>query len=103
MPEHEIRDHRKEKLADHINRILSSTESARFAVNYFFVPCCSGKPRWRHRLATSRRRRSRTRVVEGSSKQFTELFLGDTGFADQGAECAFGKLAVIGNGQAPAR
>jgi hypothetical protein len=27
---HDIIDHRKEKLVDHINRILSSTASARF-------------------------------------------------------------------------
>jgi hypothetical protein len=32
MPTHDIIDNRKEKLVDHINRILSSTESARFAV-----------------------------------------------------------------------
>lgn len=32
---HDIIDNRKEKLVDHINRILSSTESARFAVGYF--------------------------------------------------------------------
>jgi hypothetical protein len=35
---HDIIDNRKEKLIDHINRILSSTESARFAVGYFFLP-----------------------------------------------------------------
>ena len=29
MPKHDIIDNRKEKLVDHINRILSSTESAR--------------------------------------------------------------------------
>src|ERR1035441_3476959 len=37
MPAHDIIDNRKEKLVDHINRILSSTESARFAVGYFFL------------------------------------------------------------------
>ena len=37
MPSHDIIDNRKEKLVDHINRILSSTESARFAVGYFFL------------------------------------------------------------------
>ena len=37
MPKHDIIDNRKEKLVDHINRILSSTESARFAVGYFFL------------------------------------------------------------------
>ncbi len=34
---HDIIDNRNEKLADHINRILSSTEAARFAVGYFFL------------------------------------------------------------------
>lgn len=34
---HDIIDNRNEKLADHIKRILSSTESARFAVGYFFL------------------------------------------------------------------
>jgi superfamily II DNA/RNA helicase len=37
MPTHDVIDNRKEKLVDHINRILSSTESARFAVGYFFL------------------------------------------------------------------
>ncbi|MBI5651740.1 MAG: helicase, partial [Chloroflexi bacterium] len=37
MPTHDIIDNRNEKLLDHINTILSSTESARFAVGYFFV------------------------------------------------------------------
>lgn len=37
MPAHDIIDNRKEILVDHINRILSSTESARFAVGYFFL------------------------------------------------------------------
>lgn len=37
MPTHDIIDNRKEKLVDHINRILSSTEWARFAVGYFFL------------------------------------------------------------------
>ena len=37
MPTHDIIDNRNEKLVDHINRILGSTESARFAVGYFFV------------------------------------------------------------------
>src|SRR6266542_6568241 len=37
MPAHDIIDNRKEKLVDHINHILSSTESARFAVGYFFL------------------------------------------------------------------
>src|SRR6266511_4818482 len=37
MPTHDIIDNRKEKLVDHINRILSSTESARLAVGYFFL------------------------------------------------------------------
>jgi len=37
MPAHDIIDNRKEILVDHINRILSSTEAARFAVGYFFL------------------------------------------------------------------
>ena len=37
IPTHDIIDNRKEKLVDHINRILSSTESARFALGYFFL------------------------------------------------------------------
>ena len=37
MPTHDIIDNRNEKLVDHINTILGSTESARFAVGYFFV------------------------------------------------------------------
>src|SRR5881409_2194189 len=37
MPTHDIIDNRNEKLVDHINRILTSTESARFAVGYFFL------------------------------------------------------------------
>src|SRR6266496_2684506 len=37
MPTHDIIENRKQKLVEHINRILSSTESARFAVGYFFL------------------------------------------------------------------
>ncbi|MBW2308456.1 MAG: helicase, partial [Deltaproteobacteria bacterium] len=37
MPTHDIIDNRDERLADSINRILTSTESARFAVGYFFL------------------------------------------------------------------
>ena len=37
MPTHDIIDNRNERLADHINRILDSTEAARFAVGYFFL------------------------------------------------------------------
>ncbi|HWR57354.1 MAG TPA: helicase-related protein [Thermodesulfovibrionales bacterium] len=37
MPVHDIIDNRNEKLVDHINRILSSTDAARFAVGYFFL------------------------------------------------------------------
>jgi len=42
MPTHDIIDNRKEILADHINRILGSTESARFAVGYFFLSGFTG-------------------------------------------------------------
>lgn len=37
MPAHDIIDNHNEKLGEHINRILSSTDSARFAVGYFFL------------------------------------------------------------------
>ncbi|MDO8723601.1 MAG: phospholipase D-like domain-containing protein [Syntrophales bacterium] len=37
MPAHDIVDNRREKLVDHINRILDSSEAARFAVGYFFL------------------------------------------------------------------
>lgn len=37
MPRHDIIDNRKERLVEHINRILGSTEAARFAVGYFFL------------------------------------------------------------------
>ena len=36
MP-HDIIDNRDQKLVDHINRILGTTDSARFAVGYFFL------------------------------------------------------------------
>ncbi len=37
MSRHDIIDNRNEKLVNNINRILASTESARFAVGYFFL------------------------------------------------------------------
>ncbi len=37
MPAHDIIDNRSERLVDHINRILQSTDAARFAVGYFFL------------------------------------------------------------------
>ena len=37
MPAHDIIDNRSEKLVDHINRILSSSEAARFTMGYFFL------------------------------------------------------------------
>jgi superfamily II DNA/RNA helicase/SAM-dependent methyltransferase/nicotinamide mononucleotide adenylyltransferase len=37
MPTHDIIDNREERLVDHINRMLESTEYARFAVGYFFL------------------------------------------------------------------
>src|SRR5947207_3289255 len=49
MPTHDIIDNRNERLVDHINRILSSTEAARFAVGYFFL---SGLTSIAERLAT---------------------------------------------------
>lgn len=38
-------------------------------------------------------------VVIRRLKRFAELFLGDAGFPDEGAERGFGQLAVIGHGQ----
>jgi hypothetical protein len=37
MPTHDIIDNRGEKLVEHINCILTSSEAARFAVGYFFL------------------------------------------------------------------
>ena len=37
MPAHDIIDNRQEKLVDHINRILDSSDAVRFAVGYFFL------------------------------------------------------------------
>ncbi|RKY39218.1 MAG: helicase [Candidatus Omnitrophota bacterium] len=37
MPTHDIIDNRNEKLIDHINAILKSSERAKFAVGYFFL------------------------------------------------------------------
>lgn len=37
MPTHDIIDNQNEKLIDHINSILKSTEKAKFAVGYFFL------------------------------------------------------------------
>src|SRR5579875_929322 len=37
MPTHDIIDNRTEKLVDHISRMLDTTETARFAVGYFFL------------------------------------------------------------------
>ncbi len=37
MPVHDIIDNRNEKLVDHINQILDSSDRGRFAVGYFFL------------------------------------------------------------------
>lgn len=37
MPHHGIINNQQKKLVDHINRILASTEAARFAVGYLFL------------------------------------------------------------------
>ncbi|MBM3331903.1 helicase [candidate division WOR-3 bacterium] len=42
MPAHDIIDNRRVKLVDQINRILDTTEAARFAVGYFFVSGLEG-------------------------------------------------------------
>lgn len=36
MPKHDIIDHRAEKLLDHLNQMLSTSECACFAVGYLF-------------------------------------------------------------------
>jgi superfamily II DNA or RNA helicase len=42
VPAHDIVDNRKVKLVDQINRILETTEAARFAVGYFFLSGLAG-------------------------------------------------------------
>jgi hypothetical protein len=37
MPAHNIIDNRMEKPVDHMNRILETSKTARFAVGYFFA------------------------------------------------------------------
>jgi hypothetical protein len=37
MAAHDIIDNRREKLVEHISRILGTTERGRFAVGYFFL------------------------------------------------------------------
>ena len=37
MSSHDIIDNRSEKLTEHINAILKSSERAKFAVGYFFL------------------------------------------------------------------
>ena len=37
MPTHDIIDNRTEKLVDHLNQILGSSERGRFAVGYLFL------------------------------------------------------------------
>ncbi|MDP2719927.1 MAG: hypothetical protein Q8P44_08900 [Dehalococcoidia bacterium] len=39
MPSHDIIDNRKEILVDHINRILGSTEAARFSSKLLTMKC----------------------------------------------------------------
>lgn len=54
----DIVDNRREKLVDTIDRILDSTESARFAVGYFFV---SGLTAVQNKLEDVKERRTATR------------------------------------------
>src|SRR2546425_4909809 len=42
-------------------------------------------------------------MANDRSEQCAELFLGEAGLADEGAERAFGKFTVVGNGQPAAR
>jgi hypothetical protein len=37
VPAHDITDNHREELVVHINRVLASTEAARYAVGYFFL------------------------------------------------------------------
>lgn len=37
MPTHDIIDNRAEKLVDHLNQMLGTSERARFAVGYLFL------------------------------------------------------------------
>ena len=37
MPTHDIIDNRNEKLVDHLNRMLGTSERGRFAVGYLFL------------------------------------------------------------------
>ena len=65
MPTHNIIDNRNEKLLDHINRILASTEAARFAVGYFFSEARRGQ---KELLETETSSRTPT---NGSSSSFS--------------------------------
>jgi hypothetical protein len=42
VPAHDIIDNRRVRLVDQINRLLDTTEAARFAVGYFFVSGLEG-------------------------------------------------------------
>jgi hypothetical protein len=44
---HDIVDNRREKLAEHIRSILTTSESARFAVGFTRPLCIEERPRWK--------------------------------------------------------
>ena len=72
MPTHDIIDNRKEILVDHINRILSSTEAARFAVGYFFLSGLTSIAEREHTISLTQGQRyvlREMRVLFGSADE----------------------------------
>ena len=72
MPVHDIIDNRKEKLSEHISRILDSSDAARFAVGYFFLsglkgiaPKLSGLKELRLLIGNTTNRETMEQLVEG--------------------------------------
>lgn len=56
---------------------------------------------WLRPLVAAGKRANRSSLRR--SEQLRELFLGQTGLANQGAEGAFGEFAMVGNGEAATR
>ena len=74
MPSHDIIDNRREKLLEHILRILPTTERVRFAVGYLFL---SGlKPIRRH---LEQLKELRLLIGTTSGSQTLEALAKDTG------------------------
>jgi len=72
MPTHDIIDNRTERLVDHINRILPSTEQAKFAVGYFFLsglepiqPFLAGVSELRLLIGNTTNRQTLEQISEG--------------------------------------